>query len=72
MHSWICRDLTEVDKLLRSETNSQILSNLHFSDLFVKILTSMFDHDLGRAVNRQPLFTARDGSYSLSSLQSDS
>ena len=32
IYFWIGLDLTEVGKLLRSQTNSQILRNLHFCD----------------------------------------
>ena len=39
LHFWIARDLIYKGKLLRSETNSQISSNLHFSYPF----TPFFD-----------------------------
>ena len=51
MHRWISFGLMKVEKLIRSETNTQILRNLH-----------CFDQNLVRAVNRQPLFTARGDS----------
>ena len=34
LHSWVCRDLTEVGKLLPYQLNSQILRYLNFSDSF--------------------------------------
>ena len=37
LHSWVCRDLTEVGKLLPCQLNSQILRYLHFSDSFTPI-----------------------------------
>ena len=37
IHSWIGLELLEVGKLLRSQTNSQILSNLHFCEPFTPI-----------------------------------
>ena len=37
MHSWIGLDLTKAGKLLRSQTNSWKMSNLHFSDPFTHI-----------------------------------
>ena len=40
MYSWIGLDLTKVGKLLRSQTNSQIFSNLHFSNPY----TTFFDN----------------------------
>ena len=36
-HSWIARDLIYIGKLLRSQTNSQILRNLRFCDPFTPI-----------------------------------
>ena len=39
IHSWIGRDLIYPRKLLRGQTNSQILRYLHFSDPF----TTLFD-----------------------------
>ena len=54
IYFWIGLDLAEVGKLLRSQLNSQILRNLHFCDQETK--------NLVRAVNRQPLFTARGDS----------
>ena len=47
MHSWIGLDLTEGVKLLRSETNSQILSNLHFCDPFTPIFDKHVSAGLG-------------------------
>ena len=56
MYSWIDLGVSKVGKLLRSQTNSRILRNLHFSDPF----TPIFDkHTCMRAVNRQPMFSAR-------------
>ena len=37
LHSWASIELIEVGKLLRSERNSWILSNLHVSDPFTPI-----------------------------------
>ena len=37
LHSWIGLDLTNPEKLVRSETNSQILRNLHFRKPFTLI-----------------------------------
>ena len=51
LHRWIAFDLMKVGKLLRSETNTQILRYLH-----------LCDQNLVRAVNRQPLLSARDDS----------
>jgi len=93
MHSWIAYDLRKVRKLLRSQTNSQISSNLYLmravnrqpclprgmtrrppSSSRISIPacdipdSAIAQHDvddtnkLVRAVNRQPLFTARDDS----------
>ena len=39
LHSWIGRDLIKREKLVRSQTNSQILRNLHFCDQ----LLALFD-----------------------------
>ena len=39
-HSWIDLDFLERRKLLRSQTNSQILRNLHFCDPFTPIFDS--------------------------------
>ena len=41
MYSWIGRDLIQ-GKLLRSQLNSQILNNLHFSDPFTPIFDKPF------------------------------
>ena len=37
LHSWIARDLIYIRKLLRGQTNSRILRNLHFSHQKFKI-----------------------------------
>ena len=37
IHSWIDLDMAQAKKLVRSETNSQILRNLHFCDPFTPI-----------------------------------
>ena len=37
LHSWIGLELMHPEKLVRSETNSQILRNLHFCDPFTPI-----------------------------------
>ena len=48
LYSWICHVLRKDRKLLRGQTNGRIPRNLCFSG-----------QNLMRAVNRQPLFTAR-------------
>ena len=47
LHSWIALYLRKVEKLVRSETNTQILRYLHFSDPFTPIFDSPVESKLG-------------------------
>ena len=60
MHSWIAFNLKMIGKLVRSQLNTQILSYNHFcGEKLRKILGQVWCHTCMRAVNRQPMFTAR-------------
>ena len=55
-HPWIALDFVYVEKLLRSEKNSQILRYLHFSNLSPAIVHSPFEIQLSaRGKSSRPL-----------------